>query len=338
MTVPRLQANLVYRNGQQQHPPRTQYPRSQMPPRPVYSGYDEYEDRYDPTRPPPRSRRSMDVPRSDPRYGPAALLDEMYTRRQPLRSPYLHNQPIPPPHAHAHVHETYPHAPEPVHRLSFDNAALRLFNELTTSRNFLSDLLDSFDRETAGIKPYADAKIQESLWRRKIEKVDEEGAKQNERMRYENQVPANLDLAPPPLPPLPPPVGYPIETFHSTASRLVDALRMAASSVPVRTSLNSPAPPPPPPLGFSTNPLPPLPPPPPPPPPPPRTEEERNEETDSMKRLIKKLQGQYRDLCELIEGSKKSARKCGELIKDLGILLDVLDNSGNLWRQGGGGC
>jgi hypothetical protein len=66
-----------------------------------------------------------------------------------------------------------------------------------------------------------------------------------------------------------------------------------------------------------------------------KSEREVEEDVDSMKRLIKKLQGQYKDLMDLIEGSRKSARKCGELVKDLGILLDVLNNSGNLWRQGG---
>ncbi|TLD35292.1 Dimethyladenosine transferase [Venturia nashicola] len=320
MNGPRFHANLVYRSGQQP-PPRPHYSRQQMPPRPnypLYEDYDDYEYRYDSTRPTPRSRRSMDVPRSDPRYGPAALVDEMYNRRLPHRSPTLHNQPIPPT-----PHQAYQHPPEP-HRLSFDNAAYHLFNDLTHSRSFFGDLLDSFDREISGIKPYADAKIQETLWRKKIEKLDEQGANQQERLTHENHLPRNPNL-PPPLP-----SGHPIQTFYSTASRLIDALKTAVNSVPVRTVMQTQpnlAPPPPPP-GFSVNA----------PPPPPlsrRTDEERREETESMKRLIKKLQGQYRDLCDLVEGSKMSARKCSELIKDLGILLDVLNNSGNLWRQGG---
>ncbi|KAE9985950.1 hypothetical protein BLS_002972 [Venturia inaequalis] len=319
MNGPRLNANLVYRNGQQP-PPRPHYSRQQMPPRPNYPLYESYDYRYDSTRPTPPSRRSMDVPRSDPRYGPAAIIDEMYNRHLPHRSPTLHNQPIPP-----HPLAAYQHPPEP-HRLSFDNAAHHLFNDLTTSRSFFGDLLDSFDRDISAIKPYADAKIQETLWRKKIEKLDEEGAKQQERLRHEHRLPGNTNLPPPP----PPPSGHPIQTFYSTASRLVDALKTAANSVPVRTAAqpqpNFPQPPP----GFSVNA-----PPPPPPPMPRKTDEEMGEETESMKRLIKKLQGQYRDLCDLIEGSKKSARKCSELIKDLGILLDVLNNSGNLWRQGG---
>lgn len=320
MNDPRLNPNLVYRNGQQP-PPRSHYPRQQMPPRPNYPLYDEYEYRYDSTRSTPRSRRSMDVPRSDPRYGPAALIDEIYNRRLPHRSPSLHNQPLP--------HQTYPHPPEP-HRLSFDNAAHHLFTEVTDSRSFFADLLDTFDREISGIKPYADIKIQENLWRKKIEKLDEDGVKQQERLRHDgNQIPRNPNLPPPPPPP---PSGHPIQTFYSTGCRLVDALKMAANSVPVRTTVqfHPPPPPPPPSPGFSAAPPPPIP-----PPPPRRTEEEIEEETESMKRLIKKLKGQYRDLCDLIEGSRKSARKCSELIKDLGILLDVLNNSGSLWRQGG---
>lgn len=138
----------------------------------------------------------------------------------------------------------------------------------------------------------------------------------------------NPNIPPPPPPPQSSDYHQPIQTFYATASRLVDALKTAANSVPVRTAapISQHLPPPPPP-GFNA-----------PPPPPPlsrRTDEEVSEETESMKRLIKKLQGQYRDLCDLIEGSKRSARKCSELIKDLGILLDVLNNSGNLWRQGG---
>jgi hypothetical protein len=317
MNVPRLSSNLVYRTGQQP-PPRPQYSRHQTPQRPSYPIYDDYEYRYDSARPTPRSRRSMDVPRSDPRYGPAALIDEMYMgRRSSHRSPPMHSQTnstLP--------HQTYQGASGP-HRLAFDHAASRLYNALTTSRCFFGELLDIFDREISGIKTYADAKIIESLWRKKIEKMDEEGAKQSERPQHENQVPRNPNLPSPP----PPPSGHPIETFWTTSSRLIDALKTAAQSVPYRTQVVPP--PPPPPMGFNTAPTPPTP-----PPPPPKSELEILEETDSMKRLIKKLQSQYKDLHELIEGSKKNARKCGELVKDLGILLDVLNNSGNLWRQG----
>lgn len=323
----RLNANLVYRNGQQ--PPRRPHcSRQQMPPPPNYPRYEDFEYRYDSTRPTPRSRRSMDVPRSDPRYGPAALIDEMYNRRLPNSSPTRHDQPIAPhPHPHPYPHQAYQRPPEP-HRLSFDNAAHHLFKDLTTSRSFFGDLLDSFDREVSGIRLYADAKIQETLWRRKIEKLDEEGAKQQESLRHHHHLPANLSRNPN-LPP-PAPSGHPIPTFYSTASRLIDALKTAANSVPVRTAVQPQPNFPPPPPGFSVNA--------PPPPPPPlsqRTDEEIGEETESMKRLIKKLQGQYRDLCDLIEGSKKSARKCSDLVKDLGILLDVLNISGNLWRQDG---
>jgi hypothetical protein len=254
----------------------------------------------------------MDVPRSDPRYGPAALLDEIYNnRRPPHRSQTLHTQP------------NYQCPPEP-HRLAFDHAASNLYTALTTSRAFFGDLLDTFDREISGIKSYADTKTIESLWRRKIEKMDEEGAKQMVRLQHENQTaPRNANLPPPP-----PPSGHLVETFWTTSSRLVDALKVAAQSVPYRTQ---PPPLPPPPPSFSQAPPPPM------PMQVPKSEEEVKEETESMKRLIKKLHGQYKDLVELIEGSKKSRRKCGELVKDLGILLDVLNNSGNLWRQNGVG-
>jgi hypothetical protein len=315
MNIPRLNSNLVYRTGQQP-PLRPQYSRQQTPQRPSYPLCDDHEYRYDSARPTPRSRRSMDVPRSDPRYGPAALIDEMYMgRRSSLRSPSVHSQP-----GSLHPHQACQRAPEP-HRFPFDHAASNLYNALTTSRDFFGNLLDTFEREISGIKSYADSKILEGLWRRKIEKMDEEGREQTHRLQQENQIPRNPNLPPPP----PPPSGHSIQSHFTSSQHLKDALSMATSSVAYR----SPVPTlPPPPQSFGQGPPLPL-------PPMVKSEREVEEDVDSMKRLIKKLQGQYKDLMDLIEGSRKSARKCGELVKDLGILLDVLNNSGNLWRQGG---
>jgi len=56
------------------------------------------------------------------------------------------------------------------------------------------------------------------------------------------------------------------------------------------------------------------------------------EERDSMNRLIKKLGGQYQEIIELIDVSWRSSRKLSDLIKDLELLMTVLDNSKDLWQ------
>jgi hypothetical protein len=59
-----------------------------------------------------------------------------------------------------------------------------------------------------------------------------------------------------------------------------------------------------------------------------------DEDAGSLIRLVKKLQGQYQDLCELVQGSKKSPRATADLIKDINLLLQVLDGTRNLWERG----
>jgi hypothetical protein len=59
-----------------------------------------------------------------------------------------------------------------------------------------------------------------------------------------------------------------------------------------------------------------------------------DEDASSLMRLVKKLQGQYQDLCELIQGSQRSSRATADLIKDINLLLHVLDQTRNLWERG----
>jgi hypothetical protein len=58
-----------------------------------------------------------------------------------------------------------------------------------------------------------------------------------------------------------------------------------------------------------------------------------DEDVSSLIRLVKKLQGQYRDLCDLIEGSRRSSRATADLVKDINLLLQVLDQTRNLWDK-----
>jgi hypothetical protein len=62
-----------------------------------------------------------------------------------------------------------------------------------------------------------------------------------------------------------------------------------------------------------------------------------DEDASSLMRLVKKLQGQYRDLSDLIEGSRRSFRATADLVKDINLLLQVLDQTRNLWEQSNAG-
>jgi len=106
----------------------------------------------------------------------------------------------------------------------------------------------------------------------------------------------------------PPPINFKI-----VSQRLGQALQQACNSRPGRPR---PAGPPGIPLGHGP----------------------ADDDASSLMRLVKKLQNQYEDIANLIMGAKKSSRATADLIKEINLLLQVLDGTRNLWGKGGGEC
>ncbi|KAF2426226.1 hypothetical protein EJ08DRAFT_380881 [Tothia fuscella] len=200
----------------------------------------------------------------------------------------------PPPPLRQPTMQTQP--PHP--KLMFGQAAQQLHSALIESKKFYETFLAAFTQDTEGVKKYARAPALELLWQDKIEA---------------DIYPNGRQTGPNGAPLLPPPPGSGPINFGSVTRKLRHALFQACNAKARRPTTGPP--------GSI------------PPTPAPGQSASAEDDANSLLRLVKKLKSQWQDLNELMGAARKNSKMMWDLIKELEMLLKVLEDKRAMWEK-----